>query len=368
MKELAAFAESLFNKWWFRHLVFWIVMVNYFAWGYGLSNPQNTYLKSLALIGSGVVIVYPVLYFLIPDFLVKRKILLFFLGYLILVTSAAVIRAYLSQITGMQLTHRGFDSMIGNNFLPYTHLCCIAASVKLLRHAYFQQANAEAAEQDKALVELELLKTQIHPHFLFNTLNSLYSHSRQNSDNAPEIILKLSDLLRFMIYESQSDFIPLKQEIQLLKNYVELEKFRYGDDIDISLNFSGDIEGKMIRPLLLLPLLENCFKHGTGKDVEQKWISLDLNVDGDEMNFNLTNSRSSEYDEEYRNNPKGVSLTNIKRRIELYYPGEHTFMVKEDGEIFLVKLELRLRKQTVEIADQPITQNTTYGLQMPAGR
>jgi len=195
------FLHRLFNQWWFRHLLFWIILWNYFSWGNGfiVVTPQQAYSLSLGLITSAIFVVYPLLYFLIPEYLVKRKFLLFFLGYAILITVAAIFREYINQLTGFPLTPTGFVSKIGNNVLPYTYICCMAASVKLLRHAFFQAENAEAAIKDKTVTELELLKTQIHPHFLFNSLNSLYSHTRQNSAKSPEIILTLSDLLRFMI-------------------------------------------------------------------------------------------------------------------------------------------------------------------------
>lgn len=370
MKGTGTLIDGLLDRWWFRHMVFWIILWNYFAWGNGfvLLTPTQAYLVSLGLITSAILVVYPLLYFLIPEFLVKRKFLLFFLGYVILITAAAILRNYMQQLTGLTLTPVGFVSKIGNNVLPYTYICCLAASVKLLRHAFFQAENAEAAVKDKTLAELELLKTQIHPHFLFNTLNSLYSHTRQNSDKSPEIILTLSDLLRFMIYESQAEFIPLTQEIQLIKNYVELEKFRLGDEMDISLSFSGDLEGKLIRPLLLLPLLENCFKHGSGDELDQKWISLDLNVEKDIMHFNLANSRNpSTAKWNVPGEAKGLSLQNVRRRIELYYPGKHTFMIKDDGEIFLIKLELSLINEQAVTGKNKITETIKYDLEMPAG-
>jgi len=370
MKEPGTLLHGLFDRWWFRHLLFWIIIWNYFAWGYGFIEvtPLGAYLLSLGLITSAIFVVYPLLYFLIPEFLVKRKFLLFFLGYAILITAAAILRKYIHQLTGLQLTHVGFVSKIGNNVLPYTYICCMAASVKLLRHAYFQAENAEVAVKDKTHAELELLKTQIHPHFLFNTLNSLYSHTRQNSDKSPGIILTLSDLLRFMIYESKAEFIPLTQEIQLIKNYVELEKFRFGDEMDISLSFSGDLEGKLIRPLLLLPLLENSFKHGSGDELDQKWISLDLNVEKDLMHLSLANSRNPESIKmDIPGESNGVSLQNVRRRIELYYSGKHTFMIKDDGEIFLIKLELSLINEQAVTGKNKITETKKYDLEMPAG-
>lgn len=370
MKEPGALLHGLFYQWWFRHLLFWIILWNYFAWGNGfiLITPPQAYSQSLGLITSAIIVVYPLLYFLIPEYLVKRKFLLFFLGYAILITAAAILREYMYQLTGFSLTPTGFVSNIGNNVLPYTHICCIVASVKLLRHAYFQAENAEAAVKVKTIAELELLKTQIHPHFLFNTLNSLYAHTRQNSTKSPEIILTLSDLLRFMIYESQAEFIPLTQEIKAIKNYVELEKFRFGDEMDISLSFSGDLEGILIRPLLLLPLMENCFKHGAGDELDQKWISLDLNVEKDLMHFNLSNSRNPEStNRDIPGESSGVSLQNVRRRIELYYPGKHTFMIKDDGEIFHIKLELNLIHEKELTGKKKNTEIRKYDLEMPAG-
>ena len=170
-----------------------------------------------------------------------------------------------------------------------------------------------------------------------------------------------------MIYESQADFIPLTQEIQVIRNYVELEKLRFGDEMEISLNFSGDLEDKMIQPLLLLPLIENSFKHGTNHDIEKKWISLDLNVANNTMYFNLTNSRSPNTTTTgVIGSDKGMSLANVKRRIELFYPGKHVFMSKEDEDIFLVKMELKLKKGVIKPYKSLNTENIEYGLEMPA--
>jgi len=347
MKKTGEFLGSLLSKWWIRHLVFWIVMINYMAWGFGFIRypAQTVYLKSFSLIAGSLIVVYPLLYILIPRFLVKRKYLIFIVSYLVLLYIAGIITSFIDGQTGWSLTYKAFNSNWGNLVLPYVNLSGIAASLKIIRHAFFQETKAKDAINEQSLAELELLKTQIHPHFLFNTLNNLYTHTRRNSSESPQIVLTLSELLRFMIYESRADFIPLTQEIQLIKNYVELEKYRYGDDLDISLTFSGDIEGKLIRPLLLLPLLENCFKHGMGEHLEQKWISLDLNVDKNKMHFKLANSRSAEHaQKELPDKEKGISLENVKRRLEILYPGEHYLMIKEEQDLFLIKLDCTLKK------------------------
>jgi len=204
---------------------------------------------------------------------------------------------------------------------------------------------------------------------LFNTLNNLYTHTKRKSSESPQIVLTLSELLRFMIYESRADFIPLSQEIQLIKNYVELEKYRYGDEVDISLTFSGDLDGKLIRPLLLLPLLENAFKHGTSENLEQKWISLDLNVEKNMMHFKLANSRySGTLVKELPEKEMGISLNNVKRRLELLYPGEYHLMIKEEPDLFLIKLDIKLKKERNLKANVTLSETTIHDLEMPAGR
>jgi LytS/YehU family sensor histidine kinase len=172
-----------------------------------------------------------------------------------------------------------------------------------------------------------------------------------------------------MIYESRADFISLTHEIELIKNYVELEKYRYGDEIDISMTFSGDLEGKLIRPLLLLPLLENAFRHGTTENLDQKWISLDLNVERNTMHFKLANSRNSEnLVQQIPDEEKGMSLENVKRRLEILYPGEHYLMIKEEQDIFLIKLELKLQKDRKPKSKNITLETELHDMEMPAGR
>ncbi len=125
------------------------------------------------------------------------------------------------------------------------------------------------AEKAKITVELQLLKAQVHPHFLFNTLNNIYSFSLESSPKTPELILKLSSLLRYMLYDCKAEQVLLEKEIQVMKNYIDLEKERYGNKIQISLNIAGDLKGNYISPLLLLPFLENAFKHGTSDQLEK---------------------------------------------------------------------------------------------------
>jgi len=198
-------------------------------------------------------------------------------------------------------------------------------------------------EQQSAVAELKLLKAQLHPHFLFNTLNNLYSHILEYSPKSPEIVLQLSTLLRFMIYESNIPKIPLAKEMELLQNYISLEQLRYGDRLDVSVNVSGEIEKYQIAPLLLLPFLENAFKHGTSKQIDQCWISLDLSMEGDMLCFKLINSIDPHSKEDLTNN-KGIGLFNVIRRLQLLYKDKYQFDTVRLEEVFVVNLTLTLEK------------------------
>jgi len=237
----------------------------------------------------------------------------------------------------------GVDLKTGRNVLPFIHVGAVAVSIKLLKYWYFQRKQTIQAEQRKAVAELKLLKAQLHPHFLFNTLNNLYSHLLEYSPKSPEIVLQLSALLRFMIYESNIPKIPLTKEMELLQNYISLEQLRYGDRLEISLSVSGEIEKYQIAPLLLLPFLENAFKHGTSKQIDQCWINLDLSMEGDMLCFKLINSIDPHSKEDLTNN-KGIGLVNVVQRLRLLYKDKYHFDTTRLEEVFVVNLKLTLEK------------------------
>ena len=198
------------------------------------------------------------------------------------------------------------------------------------------------------------MKAQLHPHFLFNTLNNLYSHTLTNSAYAPDIVLKLSHVLRFMIYESNHERISLAKEIELLKQYVALEQLRYGERLEISLSVKGEIEQYEIPPLLLLPFLENAFKHGTSKQIDQCWISFDLAVAKGVMNFKLINSLDKDHSDS-KAGSGGLGLSNTNRRLELLYGNRYNFETIMHDEFFIVILDIPLEPLNRAVAD-PVAQ------------
>ena len=144
--------------------------------------------------------------------------------------------------------------------------------------------------EQKLGAELKVLKNQLHPHFLFNTLNNLYSMVLTQHPRASEVVVRLSDIMSYMLYDCERRLIDLEKEIENLKNYIELEKIRYGKRLDISFETGGKIAGKSIPPLLLLPFLENAFKHGVGKNERASWVRINLWVNDEELTYLVENS------------------------------------------------------------------------------
>lgn len=326
------------------HLLFWIIVVTYFAWGFGFKNPKQSFINVLQFLPGHFIMVYSLVYFLVPKYLLEKKFLNFFIG-LFIVLVACMLYTILFQLT---ITHsersiKGMTLLRGQNILPYFHVGGLALSAKLLQYWYFQKKQKDEVKQQKTLVELKLLKAQLHPHFLFNTLNNLYSHTLESSPKSPEIVMKLSGLLRFMIYESNTPKIPLDKEIELLNSYITLEQIRYGDRLDMSVSTTGNTANYQIAPLLLLPFLENAFKHGISKQIDQCWINLNISMEGSCMHFNLVNSIDPNTDSE-TSKVGGIGLKNVKRRLKLLYNDKsflETIILKE---VFVIKLDLNLEE------------------------
>jgi len=190
-------------------------------------------------------------------------------------------------------------------------------------------------QADKSKAELALLKTQINPHFFFNTLNNLYALTVKNSDQAPAVILKLSEMMRYTIYEGKKDFVSLKEEIEYLENYIDLHKIRYHKSVDIQFTQSVR-ENDRITPLLFIILLENAFKHGIESLRDKAYIHINLQSDSNGILFSIENNfEASESIQE-----KGIGLDNIKQRLNLIYPKQHELHISEKESIFKVDLKI----------------------------
>jgi sensor histidine kinase YesM len=349
-------ANIILTNWWVRHTLFWICFLIY--WTILLhppkGDPRPFYINTLKYIPGWMMVVYSLLNYFIPKFLMKKKFIRFILGYGGVI-AVATVYTELFKLNFTPLSTPGSGLLTGRNVLPFIHVSALAASAKFIRHALLQEIRATQAKKQKTIAELELLKAQIHPHFLFNTLNNLFAHTMRGSSQSSQIVIKLSELLRFMIYESKTEHIELEKEIDLLNNYIDLEKLRYGSDLEVSTTYSGDLENKLISPLLLLPLVENSFKHGTSQQLDRKWIKLDLHVEGNKMFFKLANSRDEDMIKPaVKGKRKGIGLDNVRKRLEILYPYKHEFKILEDKHSFLVSISLELDDAGVHsIKDNP---------------
>ncbi len=191
--------------------------------------------------------------------------------------------------------------------------------------------------------ELNLLKGQLHPHFLFNSLNNLYAFALASSSKTPEIILQISNVLRYMLYECASEKVPLKRDIEILRDYINLEQMRYESRLDLNLDITGEIHIQQITPLLMFPLVENAFKHGASETIGTPWINIEINADERHLMFKISNSKSDVIEAGRGDgNPGAIGLKNIRKRLELLYPGRHRFEWFDEQDVFLAELELSL--------------------------
>ena len=214
----------------------------------------------------------------------------------------------------------------------------VVAFVGLLRFIedYFELENRQLTS------ELRFLKAQVNPHFLFNTLNNLYFLAVNQSDRTPEVVAKLSGMMRYMIHESNEEKVPLAKEVEYMENYLDLEKLRLNEEVPITFEVHGEIAGVRITPLILITFLENAFKHGIGNTSVGSWITVSLRIKAGTLHYEVANSIVQQIGKTVRE-ASGIGLTNVQRRLELSYPGKHDLTVTEDTERYRVHLTIDLQ-------------------------
>jgi len=196
-------------------------------------------------------------------------------------------------------------------------------------------------EKQKAEMELKALKAQVNPHFFFNTLNSIYSMALDKDERLPGTVLQLSDLMRYFLYESKDNFVPLEKELAVADDYIALQKIRSGEQLSIEIIKQGEVNGQKIAPLLLITFLENAFKHGAKGSSGNTFIKLDIKVEKNKLNFTVENNKGF-IDEVNTGDHNGLGLENVKRQLELLYPGKHLLNIKDEQDRFVVALQLSL--------------------------
>ncbi|MCB2220521.1 MAG: histidine kinase [Bacteroidetes bacterium] len=318
------------------HAIFWIIVLLFYTLYFG--NESKEYMRILIFVVPLLVITLSTTYFtgyyLFPKFLVSgqyRK-LIFYLAL------TFIIALWLESVTVMgmlALSLNLWGEVFDHTALNFVFLVVgmffvivIALAVKLLKMWFEKQQAAQVLASEKLEAELKLLKSQIHPHFLFNTLNNIYSLALKKADSTPDMILKLSDILDYLLYECDVPYVILGKEIDLIHNYTDLEKIRYGSRLQLAMDVQVPTDEIKIAPLILLPFIENAFKHGAAGKRDQVHISVYLKVENNRLIFKVENDKA---EKESKALSHGVGLKNVRKRLELVY-GEHYDLKIQDGE------------------------------------
>jgi two-component system LytT family sensor kinase len=308
--HFAKFTSRIF----FFHVLFWVAycMLNAYSW-YTFDKTYNeTTLYGLTRLPLKIIAVY-INFFLLVHFFFKKKYVAFFSFFLLNLILAGIIQTYISA--------RGIFNY--QNFtqysLPIYSVAVLSSALVIVRQFFIKVNESRQMEIEKIKSELGFLKAQFQPHFLFNTLNNIYSLTFNNCELAGKSILQLSGLLRYLLYESEAEKVDLQKEINHLKNYIELEKIRFASRLELSFNISGNVADKKIIPILLIAFLENAFKHASNKMNEKIWITIDLIVKESMLSFTVENSVFAEGKTQLHNSYSGIGLENVKRRLSLLY-------------------------------------------------
>lgn len=283
-------------------------------------------------------------YYLVNRFLYTRQI-----GFYILSLGLSIIAVSfpISIIVHKLVNNKDIKNLVWSwNFFLITALTVLFTVVlimvlKLLKNWYQEEQTKRQLQQLNLETELKFLKSQINPHFLFNSLNNLYALTLKKSDAAPEVVLRLSNILRYVLYETVEGKVPLEKEIQYLHDYIELEHIRLGERVDIRFNTSGNLETQLIEPMLFLTFVENSFKHGAAAAIDKGWVNIDLKVQDHNILFSIANSKHKEVAPRLNGHHGGIGLENLRKRLDILYPGRYTLDLKDTPEQYTVNLEIK---------------------------
>ncbi len=287
---------------------------------------------------------YFVAYVLVPKLLWSGQKWRFWCSCVVVLLLVLFIRLYWTNWYWTLQEGRSFHlpfSKTSKNLIRDYALIGFAVALKIIRDWDEKDRQNQQLRQGKRDAELQLLQAQIHPHFLFNTLNNLYGLALQQSPHTPSSILRLSGLLDCILYECNADQIPLKKEIQLIEDYIELERLRFGERLQLTF-LHDPVPGTIdIAPLLLLPFVENAFKHGASKTNLPVEIKIHLRLAGQSLYFEVFNSNPKNDTGEPRGS-KGIGLKNVEKRLQWLYPGRHSLEKTAAGGVFLILLKIDL--------------------------
>lgn len=336
---------SLFFKYKLHHILPWLLLFG--IWYYFRYQDYNSLLEAfwvtLVKCVDLAIMIYVTNYVLIPKLLYKKRY-----GWFVLAFVAMIVTSSLSkmQIIGRIINEPSMFDLTANlktriydNVIPHFFLVIAGAAFKLLYDYSKMQRRLTEMAREKAEAELSFLKSQINPHFLFNSLNSVYFLIDKENPEARQALHKFSDMLRYQLYEVKGTKIPIEKELSYLKDYVDLQKLRKDENYAVEFNCSREVKDFSIEPLLLIPFVENAFKHISHKTGSTNFIKLDITRSNGHFNFSIENSKEAERTTELHG---GIGLNNVKRRLELLYPEKHELKIDNKEDVYKVDLKLKI--------------------------
>ncbi len=329
----------------FWHVLFWVSIVAYFTFVTHNNSKISTEALLVIFVGYGSInigLFYLNFLYLIPKFFDKKKYRLYSLSLVIAIIIFGLGKYGVAMYYKPIILHENgkttsFLSYFISAGLTSIFFLFLSTALKFSVDWFLNERIQRDLENQRLSAELAFLKSQINPHFLFNSLNSIYSLAYQKSDMTPEAILKLSEIMRYMLYESNDNKVDLEKELQYLQNYIDLQKIRFGDKAFVDYKLTGEVGSQKIVPLLLIAFIENAFKHGVANDPSSP-ICLRINLDGTHLHFFMENKKHMMN----RDTEGGIGLNNVKRRLDLLYPGKYTLTIQDETNVYTCELSLVL--------------------------
>lgn len=286
-------------------------------------------------------IVYFNLYYLIPTYLSKNQFLTYsalFVVACVIITPLRALALYLL----FNILDIPIPQMLLLSFISIFLIASVSTVVKIINDWLRHTRERQELQRQTLQSELRFLKSQVNPHFLFNTLNNLYALTLKKDDRAPEIVIKLSEMMRYMLYECNEKRVPLRKEVSYIQNYLDLERLRQGKKVDINFEVNGRISEQLVSPLMFTPFLENSFKHGLNHHISQGFVNIQLNVDEQTVHFFIENSKAPALPKDPNRRSGGIGLVNVRRRLDLLYPEHYSLEIDNNPNTYAVDLMLDL--------------------------
>lgn len=322
--------------WFIYALLMLLLNENHEQWWFSISNVLIHTIFVAAL-------VYYNFYYLIPLYLSRKRFLLyaFWLAFATLIITPLELIILFWNLSGRPTAQANLIDNQGSHYLVLLLVVSFSSVLRIIKYWFVQEQAQRDLERQNLQSELSFLKSQINPHFLFNTLNSLYALTLKKSEQAPEVVLRLSEMMRYMLYECNEKYVSLQQELQYIKNYLALEQVRYGQKAVIEFDYLIDeVDKYKVAPLLFITFLENSFKHGLSHRIEAGFVTVYLQVEAGALEFHVDNSKADKRDEAYYQG--GIGLKNVGRRLDLLYPARYQLDFEQDEQTYSVHLSLDL--------------------------